>query len=232
MELKLNPCGLIANSMFNDKISLPQASKWTLDETNIAWESDVNDKFDNPEGFKQEECECPGGAGALTPCTSLCGVTFDCGQGGVYFKDPDTLKCYAYEYPKDATTQYLFESYPLIVYPAGPSPNVKNEHFINWMRTAGLPTFRKLYGSIDTDILKGETISFDIDANFDVASFEGTKAIVISTVSWFGGKNPFLGQSYIAVGSICVALAVAFGVKHMVSPRKLGDTRYLVWKEA
>ena len=43
--------------------------------------------------------------------------------------------------------------------------------------------------------------------------------MVISTVSWLGGKNDFLGYAYIAVGSICIVLALAFLVKHIVSPR-------------
>lgn len=54
---------------------------------------------------------------------------------------------------------------------------------------------------------------------------------VLSTVSWFGGKNNFLGISYIVVGSICLALALAFAAKQAICPRKLGDTRYLGWKE-
>jgi hypothetical protein len=29
------------------------------------------------------------------------------------------------------------------------------EHFIVWMRTAGLPNFRKLFGKINTNLLKG-----------------------------------------------------------------------------
>jgi hypothetical protein len=47
-------------------------------------------------------------------------------------------------------------------YPEGytesnPPPNLKeNEHFQNWMRTAGLPTFTKLYSRNDVDrLLKG-----------------------------------------------------------------------------
>jgi hypothetical protein len=31
-------------------------------------------------------------------------------------------------------------------------PNIILEHFIVWMRTAGLPNFRKLYGKIEEDI--------------------------------------------------------------------------------
>jgi hypothetical protein len=138
-------------------------------------------------------------------------------------------KCLAYKYPDDATVMYLYESYSKIV---KASEGVKNEHFIVWMRTAGLPTFRKLYGKISTDLKKGDVVSFSVNNNFNVDSFSGKKSLVISTVSWFGGKNPFLGQSYIVVGAICIALAVVFGVKHMVSPRKLGDTKYLVWKDA
>ena len=29
------------------------------------------------------------------------------------------------------------------------------EHFIVWMRTAGLPNFRKLYGKVTEDLKKG-----------------------------------------------------------------------------
>jgi hypothetical protein len=34
--------------------------------------------------------------------------------------------------------------------------DVKDEHFIVWMRTAGLPNFRKLYGKIEDDLPKGK----------------------------------------------------------------------------
>ncbi|GMH68574.1 hypothetical protein TrRE_jg1293, partial [Triparma retinervis] len=125
VELLLNPCGLIANSMFNDKISLSTGQAWTMDETNIAWESDVNDKFDNPEAFKQEACECPTGTGSTLPdCTTLCGGAYTCGgptgvTSGLAWEDTSTSTCYAYDYPNDDTTQYLYESYPLIVAPAG-----------------------------------------------------------------------------------------------------------------
>lgn len=50
-----------------------------------------------------------------------------------------------------------------------------NEHFIVWMRTAGLPTFRKLYGRIDQDVPAGTALSFTINPGFEVVSFGGKK---------------------------------------------------------
>ncbi|RHZ34577.1 hypothetical protein DYB31_012850, partial [Aphanomyces astaci] len=152
---------------------------------------------------------------------------------------------------------------------------VKSEHFIVWMRTAGLPNFRKLYGRIDTDLPAGSTLEFLVSSSttsslfeiamfdffcekqknaifvggntillmgggtktlycfgvdFVVSAFEGKKSLVLSTTSWFGGRNPFLGVAYITVGSLCMVLSILFFAKHKLSPRKLGDTRYLVWK--
>lgn len=40
--LVLHPCGLIANTLFNDIITVESGQ--TLDETDIAWSSDVSDK--------------------------------------------------------------------------------------------------------------------------------------------------------------------------------------------
>jgi len=103
------------------------------------------------------------------------------------------------------------------------------EDFIVWMRTAGLPTFKKLRYIIPNGLPKGQ---FQVQVNnvFPVSAFGGEKAIVLSTISWLGGKNPFLGYAYVVVGALCLLLALAFGVKHKVSPRKLGDMRYFNWQ--
>ena len=56
-------------------------------------------------------------------------------------------------------------------------------------------------------------------ADFKVTPFDGTKAIVVSTTSWMGGKNPFLGYAYITVGALCLLLAILFAIKQKINPR-------------
>ncbi|NXW06459.1 CC50A protein, partial [Fregetta grallaria] len=94
-----------------------------------------------------------------------------------------------------------------------------NEDFIVWMRTAALPTFRKLYRLIERKnnlqpTLQAGKYSLDIAYNYPVHSFDGRKRMILSTISWMGGKNPFLGIAYITVGSICFFLGVVLLIIH------------------
>jgi len=107
-------------------------------------------------------------------------------------------------------------------------PDFEDEDFIVWMRTAGLPNFKKLYRIIDNDLEAG-SYQVTIVNNYPVQQFGGRKFVVLSTTTWIGGKNPFLGYAYIIVGAICILLGVCFALKHWISPRKLGDTKYLDW---
>uniref|UniRef100_A0A8B9L260 Cell cycle control protein n=1 Tax=Astyanax mexicanus TaxID=7994 RepID=A0A8B9L260_ASTMX len=95
-----------------------------------------------------------------------------------------------------------------------------NEDFIVWMRTAALPTFRKLYRIIQknkdnmTPTLPRGNYSLEIAYNYPVRSFDGRKRMILSTISWMGGKNPFLGIAYITVGSVCFFLGVVLLIIH------------------
>jgi len=213
-SLLLHPCGLIAHSFFNDVITLYSVNH-TLDSSDISWASDRQVKFKQPQGFKyapigSQSCQATLGVSQSEQCKS---TTYK-GQN------------YYFSYPNDATTEYLYESFPQVI---NPIEGVTNEHFIVWMRTAGLPTFRKLYGRINSNFKQNEQITFRISNNFEVLSFDGKKSIVISTIGSFGGKNSFLGIAYIVVGSVCLLLTVLFGLKQMIYPRDLGDARYLGW---
>jgi len=221
-NITINPCGLIANTLFNDIIQLTSGKNANntdliMREDGIAWRSDVRFKYAQPKGFKYESCDCN---------TCACdGTIWTCKQP--YF-DSKTSTCYRYSYPQDDTTQYLYETFPMVI---NPIEGVKNEHFIVWMRVAAAPTFRKLYGYFNEQIPAGETLTFTIHNNWDVSSFKGAKSLVLSTTTPFGGRNPSLGYSFIGVGGFCFIAGVFFVLKQVIRPRKLADKKYLKYKE-
>ena len=77
------------------------------------------------------------------------------------------------------------------------------------MRTAGLPNFRKLYGEI-SDGLEAGTYYLEIQNNYPVSSFSGSKTFVLSTTNVLGGQNYFLAIAYMVVGCLCLVLAIIF----------------------
>lgn len=97
--------------------------------------------------------------------------------------------------------------------------NVTNEHFMVWMRPAGLPDFRKLWGRIN-QVLDVGTYQLEIQNHYNVKPFNGSKLFVGSTVNGFGGKNSFLGISYLVVGSICIIMAIVFVIGYKMHNQK------------
>ena len=87
--------------------------------------------------------------------------------------------------------------------------DMKDEHFIVWMRPSLLPNFRKLYVRIHQDLEKG-TYQVTVSKPLNVKEFNGEKYFVLSTVNVFGGKNWFLSIAYIAFGGLCLLLALLF----------------------
>jgi hypothetical protein len=225
-DVTVNPCGLTANTFFNDYFTLTKGSDVAgapLDmiEEGIAWSSDVEFMFAQPDGFNYSVC--PG----LCDASCCNGTDSTCEDP---FVDPanETI-CYRYYYPEDDNTQYLYETYPDII---SPIEGVTNEHFIVWMRIATQPTFRKLYGWINQPIAKGSTLEFRVNANYVVTRFRGSKSLILSTTNIFGGRNPYFGPSFIYVGYFCLAAALFFAFKHFFfRPRRLADEKYLQYKE-
>ena len=112
-----------------------------------------------------------------------------------------------------------------------------DERFQNWMRTAGLPTFSKLYGrndevpmakgtynisvvmSTSVQYRDGNAASVTFYVDFPVREYGGTKSIVISNVSWIGGRNPFLAWAFVGAAGLFMLLALIATTYHCVRPR-------------
>lgn len=186
------PCGLIANSLFNDtftNLTLLNPSEgssptYNLTSQGIAWPGEAK-KYSSTPGYNLDEIVPP----------------------------PNWQARFPNGYTNDT-----------------PPPDLHtDEHFQNWMRTAGLPTFTKLFARNDDDKLVKGRYEIIVGMNFPVRNYSGTKSIVISTVSWIGGKNPFLGWAYVAAAALFVALAIAGTLRHLLKPRRLGDMSLLSW---
>lgn len=115
------PCGLIANSFFNDTFSTPillnptnsseSSQPYVFSSEGIAWPGEAKKYATTPIG--------PGGYGNLSDIVP----------------PPNWRARFPDNYTED-----------------NPPPDLRaDEHFQNWMRTAGLPTFTKLHGRNDTD---------------------------------------------------------------------------------
>ena len=111
------------------------------------------------------------------------------------------------------------------LYDKNPDPSkqwidMTNEHFLVWMRPSGLPNPRKLWGRINRDLKKGEVIDITIDNKYNVNNYKGKKKIVLSNATRFGGKNKFLGVSYIVVGALSILCAILFPIGYQFQLKK------------
>ena len=107
----------------------------------------------------------------------------------------------------------------------------EDEHFVVWMRTAAMNDFRKLWGKIDVDLPKGAEVRVAVRNRYNSYKYGGSKSVALSTTSWLGGKNDFLGAAYLSVGSMCVAASAVFAYFAVYPPRKLGDPDELSWNK-
>ncbi|KAJ4348663.1 alkylphosphocholine resistance protein lem3 [Didymosphaeria variabile] len=173
------PCGLIANSMFNDTygnltaLNVEEYKTYNLTQNGISWSSE----------------------GDL--------------YGETKYKPTDVVP------PPNWADQYPEDGYD--------STTLPNLHtwgaFQVWMRTAGLPTFSKLAGRNDDDVLKTGTYRLQIYDRFPATKYGGKKEVLFSTRTVVGGRNSFLGIAYVVVGGLCILLGTIFTLTHLVKPR-------------
>lgn len=207
----LNPCGLIANSYFNDIFILNSTNTsptgtFSMSESNIALSSDKS-LYKQVNGFQYAE---------ISSLNTSC-LESNIPEGCKQYVDPSTQQMYNFYYPNDASVQYLYESYQQI----SPIKGVTDEHFIVWMKITALPTFRKLYGVINGPFNQGDVLSFNIISNYEITSLSATKAILLTNGGQFGVKNPAIGYIYIITGTLMLVYGIVIGLFEMSVHYKL-----------
>uniref|UniRef100_A0A8B9DL26 Cell cycle control protein n=1 Tax=Anser cygnoides TaxID=8845 RepID=A0A8B9DL26_ANSCY len=100
-----------------------------------------------------------------------------------------------------------------------------NDDFIIWMRVSAFATFRNLYRRISrkrhfADGLPAGNYTFHISYNFPVTKFKGKKYVILSTMVWSGGSNPFLGIAYVVCGAAATLTGFIITAIHLKLRKK------------
>lgn len=202
-DMVYNPAGLVAWSMFNDSFVL-----YAMNDTTPTLICNTSN-FDRHTNFPLEPMGC-----------HKKGIAWSTDVDAKY-KTPFlgarqwTARRSLYGAPELATDNAYFENGWYASEAGHQVPVTTDEDFMVWMRTASLPTFRKLLRVIDVDLLPGE-YRMEIIDQYDVSAFDGDKAFALATVSWAGGKNNFLAIAYITVGSIILLAGIIFFIVHKI----------------
>lgn len=196
------PCGLIANSMFNDTFSNPvmlnsqSGDNKTYEMTNnsgIAWSSDKalygKTKYDltqivPPPNWHERY---PNGYTASNPPPDLASW-----QAFMVWMRTAGLPDFSKLYQRNDV-----------------APMTAGRYHVEILNS------ESNLGCYIPSCLRDANIVTDFPSDI----YAGTKSIIISTRTVMGGRNPFLGIAYIVVGGICIVLGVIFTVTHLIKPR-------------
>ncbi|PSS02620.1 ALA-interacting subunit like [Actinidia chinensis var. chinensis] len=108
-------------------------------------------------------------------------------------------------------------------------PKAFKSNKVAYIKDSSMPKncsrFLKVVVYLDVD----DVVAVTLLNNYNTYSFGGKKKLVLSTSSWLGGKNDFLGMAYLSVGSSSILISLVFLLIHVKNPRPYGDTTYLSW---
>ncbi|KAK2904967.1 hypothetical protein Q8A67_006766 [Cirrhinus molitorella] len=181
-KVPIAPCGAVANSMFNDSLSVmynpTDGSKIQvpLYRKGIAWYTDKNVKFRNPP----------------TNNTFTLKQAFEGTTQPLYWQHP------VYKLDVTDSNNNGFINDDLIVW-------MREAAFPNFKKLYGV--LNRAQGPF-TEGLPAGNYTLSINYNFPVKPFRGQKELVISMVSWFGGQNYFLPIAYLVTSGLILVTAV------------------------
>ncbi|RUS34577.1 hypothetical protein BC938DRAFT_479624 [Jimgerdemannia flammicorona] len=154
--------------------------------------------------------------------TSAGNITYNFSSVGIAWPDDKTR----YKPPAYKPDEALPPATWALRYPNGtytveyPPPDLSlDEHFQVWMRTSWYPTFRKLWGKNTQTPMEAGSYRIEIDMNYPITVYGGTKSIVISGTSFLGTRSSFMGLAWITMGCICAGLGVIFLAGNCFKPR-------------
>jgi hypothetical protein len=188
------------------------------------------DAHDNCEpAEKNSQMGLPYGKKALDGVSNLVdgNIAVPCGlMAKTFFNDSFEFKVNGASEPVDETNIAFAKDKDL--YDKEPDKSkqwtsITDEHFLVWMRPSGLPNPKKLWGRINKDLKQGDKIDITIHNKYNVTHYGGEKKIILSNATKFGGKNKFLGISYIVVGVLSIICAVLFPIGYKYQQNKEKD---------
>ncbi|KAJ0121460.1 CDC50 family protein [Diaporthe amygdali] len=103
----------------------------------------------------------------------------------------------------------------------------EDESFMVWMRTAAGSRFAKLAMRNDEDVMERGRYRLEAMSHFPVHLNKGTKSIIISTSSIVGRRNAFLGRGFVILGAFSFFAAFLSAITLKYTPRRLSDHDYL-----
>ncbi|XP_013207627.1 cell cycle control protein 50C-like isoform X2 [Microtus ochrogaster] len=247
------PCGAIANSIFNDTITLSYHLNSSIHievpmlKSGLAWWTDKYIKFRNPRtsdlasAFAGSGINASGHVSVILSSSMLCRVgiaTLSAGNGSLRVGAVNACISRTHTglgfkhvavlpWGSAKPPHWARPIYELDTEDPGNNGFV-NEDFIVWMRTAAFPTFKKLYRRLSrvhyfVDGLPAGNYTFHISYNFPVTVFRGKKSVVLSTLTWIGGGSLFLGLTYTVTGSLTLLASFAILAIHQMLKKNKKD---------
>ena len=119
--------------------------------------------------------------------------------------------------------RYLYERYSHIV---TREEGVHNERFIVWSRPEMLSDFRKLYGIIHSDLSVGAVLTLRVVSSFDVTSYRGAKAVVLTTFGTLGGDCSIFGTLLLFAAALAFLCALGAWCRNTFTHRHVAPDRH------